>query len=231
MEVKERQRAKRLMSLSTFMSMKFDRVDFTGEWKDLIGCPVLSGMWIMWGKSSNGKTTAAIKLLRYLTGFEKCLFWSKEEGVSDSLQNAMSREMWQPKEKKKVFLPPNDWALEDLKTQLRSPKSPKIIFIDSLQVFGKLYGSQFYLDLKEEFGDKKLFIFVSQAEGQEPKGAIGDDVKYLSNVKMYIEGGRLSAQSRLKGSVIGAYIIVIDALYRQYWSPKNKKKEVDNENE
>ena len=214
---KERERALRLINLSTFMDMKFNRVRFEGEWRNLIGDPVLTGIWMLWGQSSNGKTSAAIKLLRYLTKFEKCIYWSKEEGVSDTLQTAFNRENWMLSEKKKVFIPQTYWNIENLKELLRQPKSPKIVFMDSLQIFGKLYSSQFYYDLKEEFAHKKLFVYVSQAEGKEPKGSIGDDVKYDSNVKMRVEGGKLTAQSRIMGSKYGEYVVVHEQLFNEYW--------------
>jgi len=214
---KERERALRLINLSTFMDMKFNRVQFEGEWRNLIGDPVLTGIWMLWGQSSNGKTSAAIKLLRYLTNFEKCIYWSKEEGVSDTLQTAFNRENWMLSEKKKVFIPQTYWNMGNLKELLRQPKSPKIVFMDSLQIFAKLYGSQFYYDLKEEFAHKKLFVYVSQADGKEPKGTIGDDVKYDSNVKMRVEGGKLTAQSRILGSKYGSHVVVHEQLYNEYY--------------
>lgn len=217
-EPTERQRDLRLMNLSTFRSIRFDKVEFDGEWRDLIGNPVLTGMWIMWGKSSNGKTSAAVKLLHYLTNFEKCIYWSKEEGVSDELQGAMERVLWSSSQEKKVFIPQNSWKLDDLKKHLRTPKSAKIIFMDSIQIFAKNYGNQFYYDLKNEFAGKKLFIFVSQADGSEPRGTIGEDVKYDANVKMRVEGGKLTSQSRIRGSKHGAHVIVHEQLYNEYWN-------------
>jgi len=213
----ERKRAIRLINLSTFKQVKYARATFDGEWRDLVGDPVLTGIWIIWGESSNGKTSAAIKMLRYLCKFKKCIYWSKEEGMSDTLQTAMDRENWTEAEEKKIFIPQNDYSLTDLVNVLRQPKSPDIIFMDSLQIFAKLYSPKFYYDLKEEFGDKKLFIFISQADGKEPKGTIGDDVKYDANVKMRVEGGKLTSRSRIKNSVHGSFIIINEALYNEYW--------------
>lgn len=216
-KIKERQRGLRLLSADTVLGIKFKRVEFEGEWRDLIGCPALVGVWIIWAQTSNGKTTAAMKLAKYLTDFEKVMYWSKEEGVSDSLQDAILRAKLDPKQKRKFFFVPQEETFESFKERLRDPKSPKVVFMDSLQVMAKLYGSQFYYELKEEFAHKKLFVFISQAEGQNPKGAIGDDVRYDANVKMRVERFKLTAESRIRNSVNGAHVVVDDKMYNEYW--------------
>jgi len=214
----EKKRAVRLLNADTVLSIKFKRVEFQGEWRKLIGCPALVGVWIIWAQTSNGKTTAAMKLAKYLTDFEKVMYWSKEEGLSDPLQDALIRARLNPKQKKRMFFVPGGETFEQFKARLRDPKTPRVVFMDSLQVFAKVYGSQFYYELKEEFAATHLFIFISQAEGANPKGAIGDDVRYDANVKMRVERFKLTCESRIRESEKGTFVIVDEKMYNEYWT-------------
>ncbi len=207
----------RMLNLDEFLNMQFERVVFSGAWRELIGNPSLTGIWTMYGNSSNGKTTGAIKLAQYLTRFERCIYWSKEEDASASLQDAFSRVEILPGERKKIFVPQRGETLEGIKEKLRKPKGPQIIFFDSLQIFAKKYGNQFYYDLKDEFAHKKLLIYVGQADGKNPKGTLGDDVKFDADVKMRVEGHRIYAESRIRGSKRGAFVTVCEELANEYW--------------
>ncbi len=210
-------RALRMLNLDEFLKKRFNCVTFTGEWRDLIGNPALNGIWIMWGPSSNGKTTGAIKLAKYLTRFEKVIYWSKEENASSTLQMAFQRAEVQPGESKKILIPQRGENMQSMIAKLRDPKSPRVIIFDSLQIFERMYGSQFFYDLKEEFSGNKLMIFVSQADGKNPKGNLGDNVKYDSDVKMRVEGHRIYAESRVAGAKSNAFVTVWETRAREYW--------------
>lgn len=210
-------RALRMLNLDEFLNKKFNCVTFAGEWRDLIGNPALNGIWIMWGASSNGKTTGAIKLSKYLTRFEKVIYWSKEENASATLQMAFQRAEVLPSESKRIMIPQRSENIQSMIAKLREPKSPKIVVFDSLQIFERMYGSQFFYDLKEEFSGSKLLIFVSQAEGKNPKGNLGDNVRYDADVKMRVEGHRIFAESRISGSKSKAFVTIWEAEARKYW--------------
>jgi hypothetical protein len=210
-------RALRMLNLDEFLRKKFDSVVFSGVWRDLIGNPALCGIWVMWGNSSNGKTTGAMKLAQYITRFEKCIYWSKEENASKVLQDAFDRVDMQLQERRKIFIPDRYETLDGIKEKLRKPKSPNVIFFDSLQIFERRYGSQFFFDLKEEFSETKLLVFVSQAEGKNPKGKLGDDARYDADVKMRVEGHRIFSESRIKGAKRGSYVTTCEELANEYW--------------
>ena len=67
--------------------------------------------------------------------------------------------------------------------RLYKPRSPNIVFVDSVQ-FLKLTQEQYDL-LLQEF-PKKLFIFISHAQGNEPKGETADAIRYNSDVKIQV---------------------------------------------
>ena len=56
----------RAASLDQVLRTRFKVLPFEGEWKDAIGCPELTGSWIVWGNSGNGKTRFALQLCKYL---------------------------------------------------------------------------------------------------------------------------------------------------------------------
>jgi|WetSurMetagenome_2_1015567.scaffolds.fasta_scaffold00268_27 hypothetical protein len=210
-------RALRMLNLDEFLNKKFNCVTFTGEWRDLIGNPAICGIWIMWGASSNGKTTGAIKLAKYLTRFEKAIYWSKEENASATLQMAFHRAEALPSERKRILIPQRSENMESMVKKLREPKSPRVIFFDSLQIFERMYGSQFFYDLKEEFSEHKLLIFISQADGKNPKGNLGDNVRYDADVKMRVEGHRIFSESRISGSKPKSFVTIWEEKAREYW--------------
>jgi len=220
MTAKTTDRTPRLMSGNEFLRKKFQIIEFDGVWGDVIGNPALSGMWTMWGNSGNGKTAGALQLALYLSKFKKVMYWSKEEEASATLQMALRRSGATEKELGRILIPSKDYNVDHLRIDLRQPKSAGVVFFDSLQVFQKIYSSQFYLDLKEEFSSEKLFVFVSQAEGENPKGTIGDDAKYMSDVKMHVKGFRITNQGRIEGAKQGAYYTVWEEGAAKYWGSK-----------
>jgi hypothetical protein len=211
------ERDTRMLSVHQFLSKKFNSVKFHGVWADVIGNPQLIGSWIIWGNSSNGKTAGAIQLAKYLCKFESVIYWSIEEGESATLQSAFKRANLTETEAKKIYVPKDGLTFEKLQKKLRKPKSEKIIFIDSLQACAEMYGSGFYYELKKEFGNSKLFVYNSQAEGKHPKGEIGAKCKFDANVKMHCEGFRIQASSRIEGSKAGSFFTVWEKGATEYW--------------
>ncbi len=213
-------RALRMYNLDEFLGKKFNQTTFHGEWRDLIGNPVLTGIWFINGNSSNGKTTGAIKLAKYLTRYLKLIYWSKEEDASATLQMAFNRVGMEKPERRKIFIPQRGETLEGVKKKLREPKGPTAVFFDSVQIFQKKYGSDFFYELKEEFAGTKLLVFISQAEGKNPKGSLADDIKYDADVKMWVEGHRMFAESRVEGSISGSYVTTWEKKALEYWGAK-----------
>ena len=48
------------------LNMKYDTFPFEGKWRDAFDNPERKGVWLIWGNSSNGKTSFAMKLCKYL---------------------------------------------------------------------------------------------------------------------------------------------------------------------
>ena len=184
-------RIKRALSVNDIRNYKPVELQFEGKWKASIGTPELTGTWLIWGNSANGKTRFALQLARYLCNFKKVAFNSLEEGMSKSIQEAVIATGID-----KNFILLNKESIEEMKERLRKRKSPDVIFIDSLQYTGLNYIE--YKRLRDEF-PHKLFIFISHAEGNEPKGNVARSIKYDAFVKIPVIGYAAYPQSRYGG--------------------------------
>jgi hypothetical protein len=186
--------ANRAVSVSELTARNFKIMDFEGEWLDFIGKPERSGIIIIWALSGNGKTTFALKFAKYLTTFGRVAYDTLEEGARRSFQKVVTQTNMNDVSKRFVIL--NREHMPDLKERLRKHKSPDITFIDSFQYSGLTKAE--YIALKEEFPNK-LFIFISHADGKNPKGSIAEFVRYDADVKIRIEGYRAFPVSRYGG--------------------------------
>ncbi|MBP3512798.1 MAG: hypothetical protein IKP63_03150 [Paludibacteraceae bacterium] len=185
---------KRALSIKDIRAYKPTVMEFDGRWLDSIGKPELTGSWIIWGGSANGKTRFALQLAKYLGRFGKVAYDSLEEGLSLSMQKAIGDVGMADNKRSFVLL--DKESVAELEERLEKQRSAQIIIIDSLQYTGLTYAD--YKRLRDRFRHK-LFIFVSHASGREPKGEVGKSVKYDAFVKIYVEGYVAYPQSRYGG--------------------------------
>ena len=197
----------RAASLDQVLRTRFKVLPFEGEWKDAIGCPELTGSWIVWGNSGNGKTRFALQLCKYLCQFGRVAYDSLEEGVSVSLVKAIKETHMMEVRKKFVVL--DKEPIDQLTVRLERPKSPDIVCVDSLQYTGMSYEQ--YKALKERF-PKKLFIWISHADGTLPEGRVAKKVRFDSNVKVFVQAYRAEPVSRYGG---GKPYIIWEEGYRK----------------
>ena len=197
----------RAASLDQVLRTRFKVLPFEGEWKDSIGCPELTGSWIVWGNSGNGKTRFALQLCKYLCQFGRVAYDSLEEGVSVSLAKALQETHMMEVRKKFVVL--DKEPIDQLTERLEKPKSPDIVCVDSLQYTGMSYEQ--YKALKERF-PKKLFIWISHADGTLPEGRVAKKVRFDSNVKVFVQAYRAEPVSRYGG---GKPYIIWEEGYRK----------------
>ena len=197
----------RAASLDQVLRTRFKVLPFEGEWKDAIGCPELTGSWIIWGNSGNGKTRFALQLCKYLCQFGRVAYDSLEEGVSVSLVKAIKETHMMEVRRKFVVL--DKEPIDQLTERLEKPKSPGIVCVDSLQYTGMSYEQ--YKALKERF-PKKLFIWISHADGTLPEGRVAKKVRFDSNVKVFVQAYRAEPVSRYGG---GKPYIIWEEGYRK----------------
>ena len=200
---------KRALTVKDIREYQPHVLPFDGEWLNAIGCPELTGSWIVWGCSANGKTRFALQLAKYLSKFVRVAYDSLEEGLSLSMQNAIEEVGMSDAKSNFVLL--DKEPIADLMARLKKQRSPQVVIIDSLQYTGLTYAD--YKMLRDTFRTK-LFVFISHADGREPKGNVGRSVKYDAFVKIYVEGYKAIPQSRFGG---GKDYVIWEKGAKQYW--------------
>lgn len=185
----------RALTIAQVYAQKRNLHKLFGEFAKLIGNEIeITGSWFIWGGSNSGKTSFSMQLAKMLTSYGKVIYNSLEEKTSYTFVLALKRVQMENVADKITVLVAEPYG--ELVQRLEKPKSANIIFIDSYQ-HSKINFTQ-YLELVNKF-PKKLFIFISQAKGKEPKNEDASSVKYSSDVKIWVEGCKAFAQSRYGG--------------------------------
>ena len=188
--------AKRALTVKDIQDYSPSVLQFTGEWLDVIGQPELTGSWIIWGNSGNGKTRFALQLAKYLCQFCRVAYDSLEEGLSLSMQQAIAQVGMADGDVKRRFILLDKESVDELEMRLGRKRSPQVVIIDSVQYTGMNYAA--YKTLRDNHRNT-LFIFISHADGLEPKGSVAKSIRYDANVKINVDGFRAVAQSRYGG--------------------------------
>lgn len=184
----------RAVSISELEAYNPRVLDFQGPFEALIGKPELTGTWLIWGNTGNGKTRFSLQLAKYMSEFCRVAINSLEEGMSYSMKKAFKEEKMNEAKGQVVLL--DKEPISELIKRLKRPKSPQFTIIDSFQYTGLNYSD--YRSLKDMF-PRKAFAFISHQDGREPAGRTAKSVKYDANVKINIEGFRAHAISRFGG--------------------------------
>ena len=189
---------------------------FEGALQEAFGQPEQNGVWFIWGRSGNGKTSFVLQLCKELTRYGKVAYDSLEEGDSLTMQNALMRVGMGDVGRRFILL---NESLKELDTRLKRRRSPDIVVVDSFQYA--------HIDLKqyEEFIDQhknKLIIFVSQADGLKPWGRTAQSAMYSASLKIWVEGYRAISKGRYRGN-LGYYTIWAEKA-EEYWNKQGNNK-------
>lgn len=185
----------RAISITQLVNSKFDVMEFEGEWLEHIGRPEITGSWLIAGNGKNGKTSYSFQLAKYLTRFARVAYDTLEEGVSQTIKDAVNRTNFAPLERKRCIIL-NKEPIEDLRIRLAKKKAPRIIIIDSVQYSG--LGYKEYRQLKDDFPGK-LFIWISHMDGNYPAGQVARRIMYDANMYIRVIGFKALPQGRCGG--------------------------------
>lgn len=205
----------RAYTVKNIYDAKFKTLDVQGKWLQAFGTPELTGTWFIYGASKNGKTSFAMMLSKYLTGFQRVAYNSVEEGISLSIQQAVQRAAMHEVGGKWILL--NNENFDTLDRRLSRHKSPNVILIDSVQ-FAEMQFAE-YKYLKNTY-PKKLFIYISHVDlsGRNPEGKTAIRILRDASVSFRIEGFKAFPISRYGG---GAPITINKELAQAYWGNDN----------
>jgi len=194
------------ISPKKFSKKKFKLIPMPeGKFKDLIGALSITGSWMIYGGSGEGKTTFALMLLKFLCDFKKCAYIPLEEGLSPSFQYSFNEaNLLSSSANLRLW---KEHTVDDIDEELSKSRAPEVIFIDSLQYLRKSKSSvnqitKFeYIEMLRRH-PTTLFIFISHAKNGEPKNAIGEDVYYGSHICMLVKNYMIQPiKNRFRGKI------------------------------
>lgn len=183
------------MTAGQVLGIRHDDMTLTGMWGECVGTMPRHGVVFIWGNSGNGKSTAALSLCRELTRFGRVLYVSLEEGYAMSLQNAIRRTGLA--EVGARFQVLDRATVGELDERLSKRRSAEFVAIDSFQYLGMSYRQ--YVEFRRRHGNK-LLIFISHADGRQPKGRAARSVIYDADLKIWVEGHTAFSKGRFIGS-------------------------------
>lgn len=178
--------------------------DLSPEMHAALGDIEDSFVCIIYGNSANGKTNFTIQLCKELCHLGVVLYNSHEEGHGKTIQDLAIRHNLDEFNGKFRFL--ENESFDDLFARLKKKHSPKIVVTDSIQYAGWSFDQ--YKKMKETF-KRKIFLFISHADGKEPKGTVAKGIKYDANIKIWVTGYMAIIRSRYGGTM--NYVIWPDA--------------------
>ena len=196
------------------LGMKFDTLDFDGEWREAFGTPERRGVWFIWGNTGNGKTSFVMQLCKELARFGRVAYDSLEEGACLTMQNTLRR--FGMMEVNKRFLLIDNEDMEQLSLRMKRQKSPDFVVIDSFQYTQMTYRQ--YIEFKERHRNK-LLIFISHASGRMPTGRSAKSAAFDASLKIYVEGYRAFSKGRFIGS--RGYYNIWPEEAAKYWGERN----------
>ncbi|MBL0144898.1 MAG: hypothetical protein IPP48_03220 [Chitinophagaceae bacterium] len=144
---------------------------------------------ICWGDSGNGKTNFNLEVVAQLcTALDcKAVYVSWEEGHGKSLRDALIRHNLLERIGNRLEIL-DGGTFEEVKAIIAKRKSAKIWVFDSIQA--SEWTQHQCAELKKDFvlsRKKKIFLYVSWAQGKFPKGATAESVKFYANIKVWVE--------------------------------------------
>lgn len=209
---------KKALTVREVLQKKRQTFPFEGKWADAFGQPERTGVWFIWGRSGNGKTSFVMQLIAELCKYDRVAFDSLEEGDSLSMRDKLVRAGLTKAGSRLHLL--NAEPISELRVRLQKRKSYNIVIIDSFQYTQLSYKD--YICFKEENKDK-LIVFISHAKGSSPRGSAAEGVMYDATLKIWVEGFKAFSKGRFIGPT-GQYTIWEEGAAK-YWGEDIKTEE------
>lgn len=200
---------KKALTMTDLMRIKREVYEWEGEWADAFGYPERGGVWFVWGRSGNGKTSFVLQLCKELTKFGRVAYDSLEEGSSLTMQDALLRVGMNDVGRRFLLLSED---ITDLNERLKKRRAPDIVVVDSFQ-YAHISLKQFEIFCRRH--RHKLVIFVSQAKGSKPLGRTAESAMYAASLKIWVEGYRAISKGRYFGKK--GYYTVWKERAEKYW--------------
>lgn len=184
------------------------------KWGEVLGEVPKGGVWIIYGREKNGKTTLALMLSEVFTALQDggntqapvrtydpgVLYISGEEGVGADFREAMKR-AGVPKKTRVKY---HDYVtLAEVEVYLQGPRREKIVFLDNATVYHQelMYGGMLRFDrfCKKE---KIIAVVLAHEENNEPHPKTALTCKKLAQRIIHVEGLKATIGGRCPGGEV-----------------------------
>ncbi|GAB6394627.1 MAG: ATP-binding protein [Bacteroidales bacterium] len=204
---------KKTLSVRNVLQQKYQTVAFTGAWRDAFGRPERRGVWVIFGRTGQGKSMFCMQLVRAFADMKlKTAYFSWEEGFGLTFQNAIRVAGWQEVSRLIVvedkFIP-----FEQFAAWVNKHKRVKVFVFDSLQRWD--IKKKDLMRLEATYPDR-LFVFISHVKGNgQLDGAVAITAERNAFLKIYVEGFKALCKGRTSGDK--GYYVIWDKGYNEYW--------------
>lgn len=196
---------------------KHETMPFEGKWLECFGTPSPAGIWIIYGNSGSGKTSFALQLAKYLTNFGRVVYWTLEQGNTQSFQRAWKREGISDCGCS-IIAADEDETFATIAKAMCVKRGRNILIIDSLT---PLKAQQFNIQRYEAFRKRmkdKLIIWLSHEKNGIPDTSVGDYILKLADLKMQVEGYKVMTNTRAGESLKD--FVIWEQGANKYWTDK-----------
>lgn len=142
-----------------------------------------------WGDSGNGKTNFVMEAMCQISTALNCkaTYISWEEGHGKSLRNTMVRHDMLNRMGNRLEIM-DGGSFKNVYDLIKKRKSSKLWVFDSVQASN--FTKEEIEKLRAEFvlsKKKKIFLYISWAQGKMPSGAPAIAAMYMSNIKVFVK--------------------------------------------
>lgn len=203
----------KVTSIHNLLKKRFDRIPFEGAWADAFDQPEKRGTWFVSGRSTNGKSSFCLQLVKELARLGlKSLYFAFEEGNTLTFQNSVIRTSWADYANY-IQVVEQATPYEDVFNDLAKKRVHAVVF-DTIQRWD-MNTTKEYLALKDKYPNL-LFIFISHVKDNGmPDGRVANTIAQDADLKIWIEGYRAISKGRLYGSV--GYYTIWPEKAAEYW--------------
>jgi hypothetical protein len=187
---------KRALTVKNLLDKKYNTFPFEGIWKDIFGTPTTNGIWSIYGKDKNGKTSGTLIIANLLSSYTKVLYVSAEEGTDAEFQNAVIRTQISHNSKQLHFTEYE--TIEELYIRLKRRKCPKVVVLDNMTIYNAELKGVGIQNLAKDF-PTHLFICLSHEERNMPYTAAGKMANKLAKIIIRVQGLKLIVSGRCPG--------------------------------
>lgn len=187
---------KQYLTVADIATRSYKRAGLPKEWTAHMGDPELGQTIIVWGQSASGKSYYAMKLAKgFAEAGHRVLYYPLEEGITASynekIVNCQMADV-----SRRFFTARDNFSIDSLAEVLTSNLAPKVVVVDSVQYSAMSYED--YKEIRRRWPNVTL-IFVSHADGPEPRGSVATSIRYDAGVKVRVVAKRAKADSRFGG--------------------------------